>query len=666
MDALQFATRVLPPPRVATVSHHAPAVQVTASAVPRADPSDAVIAEGRRKGNWVLKILRVNSIWAKEREEETEKDVSGLPVSDMCPGCSEGCGVGGGDDPEGPEEVKSSDFDRSKFSKLLRRVSMVELEVYAKLSYLGILAYNIPKIKPVSLLKHHGLRFVTSSLEKKAQSSNAEKEELPEKDTKQNEPSPEVEEDGKLSKSGYRLSPSAAYDVAASAASYLQSQTRSFPLFRNWNVEADQAELDNASGDQEGITSSDMASFVATTNSVTAMVAGKEEMKEAVAKDLNSAQSSPCEWFICDDDERSTRYFVIQGSESLASWQANLLFEPIQFEGLEVLVHRGIYEAAKGIYQQMLPEVRSHLESRGSSATLRFTGHSLGGSLSLLVNLMLLIRGEAQLSALLPVITFGAPTIMCGGDYLLRKLGLPQSHVQAITMHRDIVPRVFSCNYPDNVAKILRAVNGNFRNHPCLNNQKLLYAPMGKLLILQPEEKFSPYHDFLPPGSGLYLLDHSSSDLDDPMRLLRAARTAFLNTPHPLEILSDRSAYGSDGTICRDHDIQSYVMSVRRVFRQELKLVRKAKREHRRRLLWWPLVTTDQGTQSSAGLGRRVALTGGSSRHHFSFVGVLDGGRETLKRLGRIFAFRNLHMFVLLFLPARLLVIGTLTLVRLG
>lgn len=144
-------------------------------------------------------------------------------------------------------------------------------------------------------------------------------------------------------------------------------------------------------------------------------------------------------------------------------------------QGLDILVHRGIYEAAKGIYEQILPEVRAHLKSRGNSATLRFTGHSLGGSLSLLMNLMLLIRGEVPLSSLLPVITFGSPSIMCGGDRLLRNLGLPQSHVQAIMMHRDIVPRAFSCSYPDHVAELLKALNGNFRNHPCLKNQVLFH-----------------------------------------------------------------------------------------------------------------------------------------------------------------------------------------------
>lgn len=136
-----------------------------------------------------------------------------------------------------------------------------------------------------------------------------------------------------------------------------------------------------------------------------------------------------------------------------------------------MLVHRGVYEAAKGIYNQILPEVHAHLKSHGECARFRFTGHSLGGSLSLLINLMLLIKGEAPVSSLLPVITFGAPSIMCGGDRLLRRLGLPQSHVQAITMHRDIVPRAFSCNYPNHVMEFLKAVNGNFRNHPCLNYQ---------------------------------------------------------------------------------------------------------------------------------------------------------------------------------------------------
>lgn len=144
---------------------------------------------------------------------------------------------------------------------------------------------------------------------------------------------------------------------------------------------------------------------------------------------------------------------------------------PLLFQGFDILVHRGIYEAAKGIYEQMLPEVRTHLKNHGKYSTFRFTGHSLGGSLSLLISLMLLIRGEVPAASLLPVITFGAPAVMCGGDRLLHKLGLPRSHVQSITMHRDIVPRAFSCSYPSHVVELLKAINGSFRNHPCLKNE---------------------------------------------------------------------------------------------------------------------------------------------------------------------------------------------------
>lgn len=57
---------------------------------------------------------------------------------------------------------------------------------------------------------------------------------------------------------------------------------------------------------------SEMASLMATTDSVTAVVAAKEEVKQAVADDLNSISSSPCEWYICDDDKNATRFFVIQ------------------------------------------------------------------------------------------------------------------------------------------------------------------------------------------------------------------------------------------------------------------------------------------------------------------------------------------------------------------
>lgn len=137
-------------------------------------------------------------------------------------------------------------------------------------------------------------------------------------------------------------------------------------------------------------------------------------------------------------------------------------------QGTDCLVHRGIYEAAKGIYTQFMPEIIAHLNKYGERAKLQFTGHSLGGSLSLLVHLMLLTRKVVKPLVLRPIVTFGSPFVFCGGHKILEGLGMDESHIHCVMMHRDIVPRAFSCNYPNHVANVLKRLNGTFRSHPCL------------------------------------------------------------------------------------------------------------------------------------------------------------------------------------------------------
>ncbi|KAK9704805.1 hypothetical protein RND81_07G012500 [Saponaria officinalis] len=632
---------------------------------------DAVLMEGRenevgscgegQNGNWVLKILHVRSLWEDGQGQNGHFNAPTSSTTSSCDNCGgddddhecDGCRVIHDDD----DDENVEEFDRESFKKMLKKVSLSEAKLYAQLSYLGNLAYDIPSIKPGNLLKRYRLRYVTSSIEKREQLAEAEKKEQLVNAENENT---EVETEAKGDDQKSDVRSSAAYQIAANAASYLHSRTRAILPSRSSKDENQETlTSDGGSGKSRDI-NSEMASLKATTDSVTAVVAAKEEVKQAVADDLNSISSSPCEWFICDDEKSATRFFVIQGSETLASWQANLLFEPMQFEGLDVFVHRGIYEAAKGMYQQMLPEVQSYIKTHGNRAKFRFTGHSLGGSLSMLINLMLLMRGEVPYASLLPVITFGSPCVMCGGDELLRKLALPKSHVQAIVMHRDIVPRAFSCNYPRPAAQFLKAVNGSFRNHPCLNSQKLLYAPMGEMLILQPDPKFSPPHDLLPSGSGFYLLTCKSGDTRESEKQLRAAKNTFLNSPHPLEILSDRSAYGSGGTIQRDHDMNSYLKSVRGVIRHELSRVRKADRE-RRLKVWWPLIKP-RVVETSIVVGTTLTpTTGGPS--HFNFAGALRTGRESVKRFSRLVASQHMHLLVVLLFPARLLLIGAYSMI---
>ncbi|KAM0938466.1 putative fungal lipase-like domain, alpha/Beta hydrolase, phospholipase A1 PLIP1/2/3 [Dioscorea sansibarensis] len=543
--------------------------------VPIVDPEDQeddpAVGTGNR-ANWVERLMELRRRW-RDRQHKEEGEEEGSDYN---------CGVSYDSEAEDEERIE---WDRDSFSSLLNRASWFETRLFSRLAFLSNMAYVIPEIKEEDLRKYYGLRLVTSSLDKKMEAATI-KAKLEIDSTR---PSPAQPGLGAHS-SSHRplLRPSVAYEIAASAASYVHTRAKGFLSLGRPRLESCGGDELPEPGGLEGgpharVYNSEVAAYVAATT-MTAVVAAEEEARHEAAKDLRSLHSSPCEWFVCDDPDECTRYLVIQGSDSLASWQANLFFEPTKFEGTEVLVHRGIYEAAKGIYEQFLPLIQAHIMQHGSAAKVRFSGHSLGGSLSLLVSLMFLSRGAIPRSTVLPVVTFGSPAVFCGGQQVLEELGLDEGHVCSVMMHRDIVPRAFSCNYPNQVAQVLKRLNGSFRSHPCLNKQKLLYSPLGQLFILQPDEKSSPPHHLLPPGAALYSVDRNGHGVANAVR-------AFLNSPHPLETLSDLTAYGCEGTILRDHDSSNYLKAINGLLRQHTKMV--AKRSRNKRLQqWWPVLRT--------------------------------------------------------------------------
>ncbi|KAJ8900548.1 hypothetical protein K2173_025325 [Erythroxylum novogranatense] len=548
--------------------------------------------EVKKRANWVERLLELRSYWRNRQQSENldfgdETYAVDEDKDCMCYDDDEsGCDVDYSSEEDQRAEMK---YDRETFSRFLTRVPWSDVKPLSKLAFLCNMAYVIPDVKPKDLRRYYGLHFVTSSLEKKTELAACTKAKLGQDSVSVVEDSNSKSLDNPEHKS--LIHPSVAYEIAASAASYVQSRAKGLLSkvsqcregeCRDSSYRVVHTELEGESSPR--VYNSEVAAYVAA-STMTAVVAAGEKEKQEAARNLQSLHSSPCEWFVCDDFSTYTRCFVIQGSDSLASWQANLFFEPAKFEETEVLVHRGIYEAAKGIYEQFMHEILEHLNRYGERAKLQFTGHSLGGSLSLLVSLMLLSRKVVKPSTLRPVVTFGSPFILCGGQQLLKDLGLDESHVHSVMMHRDIVPRAFSCNYPNHVASLLKRLSGTFQSHPCLNKNKLLYSPFGKLLILQPDEKSSPPHPLLPRGNALYAFGKTQSGDHYP-----SALKAFLNCPHPLETLSAPTAYGSEGTILRDHDSSNYLKAVNGVLRQKTRSLDRHERKPRTGL--WPLLNS--------------------------------------------------------------------------
>ncbi|KAK4748411.1 hypothetical protein SAY87_014997 [Trapa incisa] len=537
-----------------------------------------------KRANWIERLLEIRSRWSKRRQtttnfyEEEEEDFECNIAAD-----EGGCRVSYGLEDEEDDEAE---YDRESFIKLLSKVSLPDTKRFSQLAFLSNMAYVIPTIRGEDLRRVLGLRFVTSSIEKKAEAA-AIKGKFEQDSTRVpvgDDDAPNDSPNGKTD----MIHPTVAYDIAASAASYVQSQAKDiFTLGHEEQV--DGREVGGCTTEEkmeDRVYNSEAAVYMAA-STMTAVVAAGEREKQEAARDLQSLHSSPCEWFVCDDYSTYTRHFVIQGSDSLASWQANLLFEPTKFEGTEGLVHRGIYEVAKGLYDQFLPEIIRHMDRYGVGAKFQFTGHSLGGSLALLVNLMLLTRKVLDPHHLWPVVTFGSPFIFCGGQKILKQLGLDEDHIHCVIMHRDIVPRAFSCSYPGQIAVLLKRLNKSFRSHPCLIRNKLLYSPMGKLFILQPDEKTSPPHPLLPIGceSALYALDKTKCGFS------RSAVRAFINRPHPLHTLSYPSAYGSQGTILRDHHSSNYLKVVNEVLRVHRKVPKMVTgRETMEESQLWPLL----------------------------------------------------------------------------
>lgn len=348
------------------------------------------------------------------------------------------------------------------------------------------------------------------------------------------------------------------------------------------------------------------ATAVATIATVTAAIDATWSARSSTTTSKDDL--SPTEWFVADDEASATRYFVIMGSDTIEHWRTNITFDPVVFEDavLGAKVHRGVYEAALVLYERFLPLVEEHVRAN-PFAKLAFTGHSLGGSIATLLVMMYVHRGVISPVNLAPTYTFGAPAVFCEGSCcgsgetcdagdlsvpprsidaahgVLARVGLKESSVKNVVMHKDIVPRAFACDY-SSVADILKRVGESFRDHRCLAGpaRQAMYFPVGRVMVLQPSTDHSfvksgeAYHPSLPPRAGLFLLRQPTAaaravgavDDNDARvvpRSLTEAVNALMDTPHPLDILGDTESYGHDGAISRYHNPDNYTRALGRV-----------------------------------------------------------------------------------------------------
>jgi len=121
-----------------------------------------------------------------------------------------------------------------------------------------------------------------------------------------------------------------------------------------------------------------------------------------------------------------------------------------------ILVHGGVLEIAKMLYADIMP----HLDSAHPDTVFTFTGHSMGGCLSVVL-LLLIAQGrgvEFVKERIKTVYTFGAPPVLAlrdpppvlpgsvdpDHDDILHAAGLPSSLVKGFVQPWDPIVRLFS------------------------------------------------------------------------------------------------------------------------------------------------------------------------------------------------------------------------------
>ena len=131
---------------------------------------------------------------------------------------------------------------------------------------------------------------------------------------------------------------------------------------------------------------------------------------------------------------------AFRGSSNFDNWVTNLKFDKVKYKDVpKAEVHYGFNQAYEEVAGQVISTIKQYLAAH-PSATLLFTGHSLGAALVTLAALD--IKRQLNPQRVIKFYTFGCPRVgnQALTDYILTLF--PQGLYSRVTHYNDIVPHI--------------------------------------------------------------------------------------------------------------------------------------------------------------------------------------------------------------------------------
>ena len=167
------------------------------------------------------------------------------------------------------------------------------------------------------------------------------------------------------------------------------------------------------------------------------------ELESWVARDgfvLRAEGVTSCtRWYVCDKVERegggggvtTQRWVVVRGAawnnEAVdrvkLSYQISRAWPQPLHPAVPVVIHTGVAEMA----DEFWPEVSPWIASVPASAKMCFAGHSLGGSMAMLLMAWSQLRLGVDADRFAPLHTFGSPPVMAVDEWEMQKRGIERA-----------------------------------------------------------------------------------------------------------------------------------------------------------------------------------------------------------------------------------------------